>query len=405
MDYRQKEGLIVAKIEGKTDLTWKEIQDRCGECSCCLDTFVRRAQGIYESYKGREAYLTDCDIESDYSTSYNTQLPNMDVCSKKDVNTLTRLQLERDKLRTEKTEFNRWNREAAREEMFYEKALDALRNTDFPVRPLRNVVVNNEQQKVLLIADQHYGTDIKIKGLDGSIINEYSPEVFESRMWNLLNSVVDLCKKDGTEKIKVCSLGDSLDGLLRFGNLAKLRWGVIESAVKYAKFMATWLDELSKYVNIDFYNTQGNHTEMRLIDGKKGQLEQENLDVVIMSIIDICMKNNNNVHIVENESGYIFTNVCGYNIFGFHGEDKNLEKSLKDFSTFYDVPIDYVIAGHFHHFQSEFCGARKGFIRASSLIGTNDFATKLKRRADAGSQLLTFEKEKGLVRVDNIVLD
>ena len=411
-DYRYKESLIVDKMQGKSDLTWKEIQNLCEDNTCCNDTFVRRAQGIYEAYKSREQFFEDNELESNYATmgndlSDNTESNDVNTykTSNVDYSAIALLQLERDKLRTEKLEMNRWHREAAREEMFYENIIRAIKETPMPIREKRCIVNNNLQSKVLIIADQHYGVDITIKGLDGNIVNKYSPEIFEDRMWYLLDSVVNLCKKDNVQNIKVCSLGDSLDGLLRFSQLMKLRWGVIESAVHYAKFMAMWLDELSKSVNIEFYNTQGNHTEMRLLDGKKGQLERENLDVVIMAMISAYLENNQNVKIIENESGYIFTNVCGYNLFGYHGEDKNLEKSLKDFSTFYDVNIDYVMAGHLHHYQGEACGARKGTIRASSIIGTDDFATKLKRRSDSAAQLLTFEKDKGLVRIDNIVLN
>lgn len=400
MDFKLKENLIVQKMENRTDMTWKDIQDAVGDYSCCLDTFIRRAQGIYEAYKSTQTAFEDCSFESDYFTD------PIDVSvNSLDCDAINRLQIERDKLRTEKLEISKWHRETAREELFYDNIVRAISANPLPVRPKRIVLDRSDRSRVLLIADQHYGTEFKIKGVDGTVINEYSPEIFEERMWILFEHVVEMCEKENISTLKICSLGDSLDGLLRFSQLAKLRWGVIESAVYYAQFMVKWLDELSKYVRIQFYNVQGNHTEMRLLDGKKGQLERENIDIAIIAIMEAYLQNNANIEIIKNESGHIFFDVVGFNIFGYHGEDKNLATAAKDFANFYDVNIDYIIAGHLHHLEGANTGARKGNIRAGSIMGTNDFSTKIKRRADSTAHMLTFEGDKGLVRIDNFILN
>ena len=43
----------------------------------------------------------------------------------------------------------------------------------------------SSREGCLVFADTHYGVDLKITGLFGETINEYSPEIFEARMWNL----------------------------------------------------------------------------------------------------------------------------------------------------------------------------------------------------------------------------
>lgn len=387
-------------MENQTDMTWKDIQDAVGDYSCCLDTFIRRAHGIYEAYKSNESLFEDNSFESGYfDDPIETNVSDLD-CS-----AINRLQIERNKLQTEKLELSRWHRETAREELFYDNIVRAINANPLPERPKRVILDKGDKSRVLLIADQHYGTEFKIKGVDGTVINEYSPEIFEDRMWILFENVVKMCDDENISTLKICSLGDSLDGLLRFSQLAKLRWGVIETSVYYAKFMVKWLDELSKYVHIQFYNVQGNHTEMRLLDGKKGQLERENLDIVILAIMEAYLTNNSNIEIVKNESGHIFFDTCGFSVFGYHGEDKNLATAAKDFANFYDVNIDYIIAGHLHHLEGGNTGARKGNIRAGSIMGTNDFSTKIKRRADSTAHMLTFEENKGLVRIDNFILN
>ena len=112
------------------------------------------------------------------------------------------IEKERQKLRTEKLEYNRWLREEARDELICERICDAIKELpplDIPSILPANVAgrVSFNREGCLLIADPHYGVDLKIKGLFGEIINEYSPEIFESRMWDLLTQVIDICEKEG----------------------------------------------------------------------------------------------------------------------------------------------------------------------------------------------------------------
>lgn len=323
--------------------------------------------------------------------------------------------LETEKIRqqaqTQRIETNRWIREQAREELFYDTVEDKMREYLSNMPKIRSV--KNEHggaiDGVLFLSDQHYGIDFKVYDLDNNILNEYSPEIFETRMETILWDTINQIDKYNLKKISIICLGDSLDGHLRNSQLIKLRWGVIDCAIKYAQYMLSWLIELSKYVNIDFYNTSGNHTELRLLDGKKGEHERENLDKVIMSIIKsgVEITKNPNINIIENNTGYVFTTLeaSKYTIFGLHGETNNLESTLKDFSTMYDKKIDYIAAGHLHHCDIKLFGHRQGTLRIGSIIGCDDFSVKLRKRADANTNFMIFEKNKGLVDVHNIILN
>ena len=317
---------------------------------------------------------------------------------------------EKCKIQTEKLELNRWIREQSREELFYDKINDAIKHSiiQIPSVSKRCIYQPNDTDYVLFLADQHYGVDFKIYGLDNEIINEYSPEVFEERMNTIYEYILNKVHEKHINKLSIICLGDTLDGHLRNSQLIKLRWGVIDCAIKYGIYMSQWLSKLSNDVDIDFYNTSGNHTELRLLDGKKGEHERENLDKVIMTIIKSCIKETNNRHIniIENYTGYVYTELpCGHSIFGFHGEEKNLEKAVKDFSSIYDKRIDYIAAGHLHHCNINLYGHRKGTIRVGSIIGCDDYSMKIRRRADASTVLIGLEKNKGLTELYNILLN
>lgn len=330
------------------------------------------------------------------------------------LNKLTEQRIEAEKARkkaqTERIETNKWIREQARSEMFYDKVKDCM--TEYlsynPVFEKTNVVQSTKQSAVLFLADQHYGVSFTIYGLDGSVMNEYSPEIFEQRMNTILFETVDYINKNNIHHLDVMCLGDSLDGLIRQSQLMKLCWGVVDCAVKYGNYMFKWFTELSKYINITIYNVSGNHTRLDLLGTKKGEHERENLDKVIMSIIKngVELTNNPNIKIVENYADVIYTELdCGIKIMGIHGEVRDLDTARKDYQETYNVPIDYIVAGHLHHNESCQSGYHKGSIRVGSVIGVDDFSMKVRKCADATANIGVFEKDKGLVDFHTIVLN
>lgn len=68
----------------------------------------------------------------------------------------------------------------------------------------------------------------------------------------------------------------------------------------------------------------------------------------ILVFIKERLKDNRNVEIIENPTGLVYAQLATYTILGGHFETKNLGDSLKDFSKTYQVPLDYIISGHWH---------------------------------------------------------
>ena len=316
------------------------------------------------------------------------------------------LQKERVKLQTEKLEYNRWLREDAREELFVEKVADAIRSTDTDCSDIADILVTEgNKTHALFISDAHFGKEFKIHGLKDEIINEFNPEIFYSRMEIILAETIDYIKTNGVTEIKVFNLGDTLDGFLRHNQIWTLRYGVIDSAVIYGKYMAQWLKELSRCVNVEYHPTSGNHTELRLLDGRKGAHVNEDADKVVNEIILIKNEDNPNFTLVKNKTGLIFTQVAGFNLLGIHGEVKNAAVALKDFSDIYGEKIDIIVAGHKHHGCYMNCGYRKHVIGIGSIVGSDDFSISLRKQADASANIVAFEAGRGKVLEKVIILN
>ena len=307
-------------------------------------------------------------------------------------------EIERKKLQTEKLEYNKWLREEARDELICEKIIEEVRRLEplaIPVSFDNNVLLAGKTG-ILCFGDEHYSTEFTIYGLHGEIINQYSPEIFEQRMYDLLNRTIKIVEKENISKLYVFALGDFQDGILRVSQLSKLRHGVIEGAVKYANFIANWLNELSKHVTVKYQMAFGNHTELRMLGQPKGTFKDDNTGLFVREIIKTRLEDNPNFEMVINPTGLIFDTIEGFNILGIHGECKNMEKALKDFSNTYDTNIHVLIGGHMHHYRSETVGINKDVINVPSIIGIDDYSVSLNKTSNPGASLFMIERDEGV---------
>ena len=316
------------------------------------------------------------------------------------------LQKERVKLQTEKLEYSRWIREDARDELFEEKVINAIKeNLNSTPNPQDIKVIKSIRGGQLNLADFHFGKEYKIYGLQDEIINEYSPEIFYHRMEKLYNEVVEIVKENNLTELHVNSLGDEIDGFIRNSQLWTLRYGATESAVRFGNYMGAWLKKLSNSVNVIYNYTTGNHDEFRLLDGKKGAHLCENSSVISKNCIMLINEGNPNFILKENKTGLIFDNIVGFNFLGIHGEVKNLKEGLRDYEQLYNTRVDYLIAGHKHFSEYSNCGVRRGVIGVASIVGSDDFSMKIRKSADASSSLIIYEEGKGKVKDYTIVLN
>lgn len=300
------------------------------------------------------------------------------------------------KLRTEKLEYNKWLREEARDELICEKICDEIRNNNSLISPEPIVVDRASRSAVLAFGDEHYATEFTIYGLYGEIINSYSPEIFEQRMWDLFYQVIDIIQKEELTTLYVFALGDFTDGILRCSQLMKLRYGVVEGTVKYANFIANWLNELSKYVKVKYQMVYGNHSELRMLGQPKGTFKEENTGMFVREMIKTYLEGNPNFEMIINPTGLIFDNIEGLNVLGIHGEVKNMENAIKDFSNTYNTNIQILLGGHMHHYKAETVGINKDVINVPSIIGIDDYSMSLNKTSNPGAVLFCIEENKGV---------
>jgi hypothetical protein len=389
-----------AKDSGLIDSTWEELTSRLNTELGIEETEWRGSSAFRKAYRWMQRAYDNVFRQNGF---IGVQGDELDTKKRE-------LEKEKIKLRTEKLEYNRWLREEARDELICEKIVEAIK--ELPPLDIPKILpahvdgrVYGNREGCLIFADTHYGVDLKITGLFGETINEYNPEIFEQRMWNLLTQVIDICQKEGFDSLNVYDLGDEVDGILRVSQLWKLRYGVIESTVRYGRFITEWLNELSKHVYIKYQMVKdSNHCQLRLLNQPKGTFKDENMSYIIAEKIMDRLSDNPNFEFIQNPTGYVFDNILGYNVLGIHGECKGLENAIKDFSKTYGVEINFLIGGHKHHQNSSNIGIESDIIGVPSVIGVDDYSLSLHKTSDPGATLFVLEEGHGKTIEYNIKL-
>ena len=344
----------------------------------------KKTQNYLKGYNDAKAELGNADQQLQNMIDENKRL-------------IKEVKKEKVKLQTEKLEYARWIREEARDELITEKICESI--TTLPSLKIPQYIqpIHNTRAYALVFGDEHYGAEFEIKGLFGDVLNAYSPEIFEDRMWNLFNQTVEIIQKENIDTLNVFSMGDFSDGCLRVSQLMKLRYGVVDGTIKYADFICHWLNELTKYTRVKFQMTNGNHTELRMLGQPKGTFTEDNMGKVVSEFIKTRLKDNDNFTFIENPTGYIYAQLACHTILGIHGEVKNMENAIKEFSKIYNVPIDYLLAGHLHHSRIEEVGINSEVINVPSIVGIDPYSLSLNKTSNASGKLLVFEQCKGKV--------
>lgn len=375
-----------AKDAGLITSTWGELAPILNVELDIDDVEARGESAFRKKYRVMQQAWDDVFSKSQFSESRLDEIEEQK----------RELQKEKIKVQTEKLEYNRWLREEARDELICEKICNEIRVNNSIVSPQPLIIDEASRSAVLAFGDEHFSTEFTIYGLYGEIINSYSPEIFEQRMWNLFYQTIDIIKKEGLTTLYVFALGDFTDGILRCGQLMKLRYGVVEGTVKYANFISNWLNELTKYVKVKYQMVYGNHSELRMLGQPKGTFKEENTGMFVREMIKTYLENNPNFEMIINPTGLIFDNIEGFNVLGIHGEVKNMENAIKDFSNTYNTNIQILIGGHMHHYKAETVGVNKEVINVPSIIGIDDYSMSLNKISNPGAVIFFVEENKGV---------
>ena len=278
--YQMKDGesiddyMIRASALGQQNrLTWQEIADIINE-----ETDLSFSESKY-----RKNYRTYCKgVEAGARSAEGESIAQEPVVSftAEDFELRQRYQTA-----TEKLPYYRLMRQDSRFERFYRLIADQIKQLPPPdcITPIDYDGNDEEDMEYLLgLADLHIGSCF-----DG-VNNSYSIEEATRRFDVLLGYMIDFIQKKHISKLKILSLGDVLQNLLRVSDLRLNEGPVVDSFVIAMRLIADFLNKLSAYCRIEFLMVcYSNHDQLRPLGTKASELASEDMGKILFSLLRV----------------------------------------------------------------------------------------------------------------------
>lgn len=322
-------------------------------------------------------------------------------------NKLNDIRKERVKLQTANIERSRIDRSESRQEMYYEYVGKMVETLPLPQFNTLYPDIRHKKEYLVTLADIHYGAKFKSEN------NEYSPDIAKGRLQYLTSKIISFVKSHKLNTIKIVSLGDILQGILRLNDLKINDSSVVKATVEISRLIALFLNEISAYSQVEYYHTPtANHTQIRPLGSKANEIADEDLEYVIGHYIkDLCSHNERiNVHLASDGKQYIDIPIFDYDVVAMHGHTiKNIETSIRDLSMIRQSFINYLILGHYHNgkeipsFESNYSDTE--ILISPSFVGSDPYSDSLMRGSKASVKIYGFDSLYGHTETYKIILN
>lgn len=248
------------------------------------------------------------------------------------------------KLRDERNEIARIQRELARRESLIDVVREGIRAE---VKPMSGYVPHIHQRTdcdvVVHLTDIHGGIEIN------NYFNQYDTDVLYGRLYCYIDKVDEIRRRHAADNCYVMLGGDLISGLIHNNLRLENNLDVIKQVKMVSTAIAGFLKELSKmFGQVHVYSVPGNHG--RVQPKKEDNLRGENFDCLVPFIVGLMLVNYENVVIHENEieQTVAMFSVRGQKVFGVHGDKDSMENVVQKLTMMFNIKPDIVLAGHRH---------------------------------------------------------
>lgn len=311
---------------------------------------------------------------------------------------------------TEKTPYYRLMRQDSRFERFYSMVAEQIKRLpppDFLREDNRGAMDDEEfHDFVMTLADLHIGACFE------SVNNSYSMAIAKERFNLLLGRVSKFVNDHNIETLKILSLGDVVQGILRISDLKLNEAPVVDAFVFAMRLIADFLNKLSAYCYIQFYQVcYSNHDQLRPLGTKASELAAEDLGKILYAYLRDTLENNQRIEIIaDTEHDYLEFSIFDFNCIAMHGHQvKNPPMLYKDLANRHHKFYDYIFLGHTHS-TKEFVNAEAAHHDCASLVsssfcGSENYADSLFVGSKASVRIYEFDRVYGNVASYKIILN
>lgn len=315
---------------------------------------------------------------------------------------------ERYTLSTGKIGYYRLLRQDSRFARFYGMVAKCLKHMDVP-DDLREVSIGAQEANrefIMTLADLHIGACFE------SVNNKYSVEIARERFEKLLSKTIIFVKEHSIEKLNILSLGDFLQGILRISDLKTNEMAVVDAFVTAMRLISEFLNKLSQYVLIDFYQVcYSNHDQIRPLGTKASELASEDMGKILFAYLNDVLEQNDRIRIIGDiEHNYLEFKIFDFDCIAMHGHQvKTAHDVYKNLANRHHKFYDYIFLGHTHSLKT-FVNAEGSTYDAetlvsSSFVGSDPYADSLMVGSKASVLIHEFDETEGRVASYKIILN
>ena len=310
----------------------------------------------------------------------------------------------------EKAPYYKELRQDSRFERFYKVVAEQIKQLPPPeFYPLSNNEYDyheEEHEFLVTLADLHMGAKFE------AVNNSYSMDIAEQRIELLLERLGKFVQRHGIAKLKVLSLGDIVQGILRISDLRLNEVAVVDAFVRAMRLLAWFLNELTKFCYVEFLQVcYSNHDQLRPLGSKASELAGEDMGKILLAYLEDTLVNNERLSIHGDvNKDYLEFKIFDFDCIALHGHQiSNLNNVSRDLTNRHRKFFDYVFLGHSHSAKELISGEcehhNAELLISSSIVGSDPFSDKLMVGSKASSKVFEFDRVYGHVGSYNIILN
>lgn len=309
---------------------------------------------------------------------------------------------------TENIPYYRLMRQDSRFERFYKMVANEIKRLPPPdFLDIEEDQTNSEEHDYLMtLADLHIGACFS------SVNNVYSMEIAKLRFEKLLGKTINFIQERSIETLKILSLGDIVQGILRISDLKLNEAPVVDALVYAMRLVANFLNNLSKYCFIEFMQVMySNHDQLRPLGTKASELSAEDMGKIFFAYLQDTLGDNHRITFFgDEEHDYFEFNIFDFSCIAMHGHQvKDVKTVYKDLANRHHKFYDYIFLGHTHSTKEIINAEAKTHDCitnvAGSFVGSCPYADSLFVGSKSSVKIYEFDRYEGQVASYKLILN
>lgn len=368
----------IKKEERPDDLDWGDIVELLG-----LDLnkdSLRKSQdtifggiAVYKKMKDKELISKPADYQQEVQIQ------------------LQELKKERIRLSDERAALNRRLRDEARKESMHDLITECAQSLKIEDKKVTPVCLEEEFEKaaILTLSDFHFGLEIN------EFNNIYNTDVFYQRLNKILGKTIEYIQLNKVRTLYVLGLGDYMSGIIHTTTRIENRENIVQQVIKVSEALAQMLTELSKFVEIYYYDVTDNHG--RVFPNKEDWENEDNFSLFVRWYLDARFKGNEYIHIMQNtysnEIGVV--EIFGRNYAFTHGHRDKMSDIVQNLSLMTKKFYDAMFMAHCHHYEANEVHGTYVYMNGT-LSGTDAYANNGRKTSNPSQNLFILNSNDGI---------